>query len=190
VRKVSVCAIETGLNDRIEQISTDVWDPETDIGTVNPLGKVPALVTDGGVGMFDSPVICEYLDSLHDGAKLFPAPPTRWIELRFQAISDGILDAAILRLLESKRDEALQSIGWMDRQKAVVNRALASLETDIAELSGPLAIGGLSVGIALGYLDFRYADENWRQHCPALDDWYEAVSERPSMQATVPKDPI
>ncbi len=189
VRKVSVCAIEIGLNDRIEQIPTAVWDSATDIGTVNPLGKVPALVTDEGLVLFDSPVICEYLDSLHDGVKLFPEAPARWTALRFQAIADGIFDAAILRLVEGKRDEALQSLDWMARQKAVVDRALASLETDVAELSGPLTIGGLSVGIALGYLDFRYADENWRHHCPALADWYEVISERPSMLATVPKDP-
>lgn len=189
VRKVSVTAIETGLNDRIEQIPTAVWDSATDIGTINPLGKVPALVTDDGLVLFDSPVVCEYLDSLHGGVKLFPEPPARWPALRLQALADGILDASILRLIEGRRDEALQSLDWMARQKAVVDRALATLENGVTELTGPLTIGVLSVGVALGYLDFRYADENWRHHCPALADWYEAFAERPSMLTTVPKEP-
>ena len=103
VRKVVVTAMETGLEPGIERIANNVWDPATDIAATNPLGKVPALTTDDGAVLFDSPVICEYLDSLHDGAKLFPAAgPARWRALRQQALCDGILDAGILRMLEGR----------------------------------------------------------------------------------------
>ena len=103
VRKVLVTLAETGQQDRVEAISTNPWDPATDLPRFNPLGKVPALILDDGVVLVDSPVICEYLDSLHDGDRLFPAAgPARWRVLRQQALADGILDAAILRLLDDQ----------------------------------------------------------------------------------------
>lgn len=191
VRKVVVTAMETGLEPGIERIANNVWDPATDIAATNPLGKVPALTTDDGAVLFDSPVICEYLDSLHDGAKLFPAVgPARWRALRQQALCDGILDAGILRMLEGRlREEGMRSQMWMDRQAAAVGRALVVLEDEATSLDGDLTIGHIAVGCTLGYLDFRYADDNWRGDCPALADWYEGFAERPSMMATIPKDP-
>ncbi|MEK7820711.1 MAG: glutathione S-transferase N-terminal domain-containing protein, partial [Pseudomonadota bacterium] len=107
VRKVCVVALETGLFARLDLAPTNVWAADTDIGRDNPLGKVPALATDGGEVLFDSPVICEYLDSLHDGAKLFPAAGgARWTALRRQALADGILDASVLRFLENRRKDS------------------------------------------------------------------------------------
>src|SRR3990167_1033017 len=100
VRKVSVTLIETGLDKNIERVATSVWDPKTDIGKDNPLGKIPTLITDDGAVLYDSPVICEYLDGLHKGPKLFPASgEARWRALRLQALGDGMTDAGILRLL-------------------------------------------------------------------------------------------
>lgn len=189
VRKVLVVAMETGLEDRIERIATLPWDPKTDLPKDNPLGKVPALKTPEG-WLYDSLVICEYLDSLHSGAKLFPPPgPARWQALRHHALADGAMDAAILRRLESQRPDGQRSQGWMDRQKAAVERSLDSLESDGKALVDLSDIGAITIAIMLGYLDFRFAADEWRRGRPALTAWYARVSQDESMLATVPKDP-
>lgn len=198
VRKVMITAIETGLEDRIETVAANPWDPATDLIDDNPLGKVPALVLDGGEVLYDSAVICEYLDSLHDGVKLFPAAGgTRWTALRRQALADGILDAAILRLLEGRRPEDERSEGWIERQKAAVDRGLDALEEEADGLGGKEAdgsggdvtIGHIAVAAMLGWLDFRFDADNWRGGRPALADFYDGFSVRSSMSGTIPKDP-
>jgi glutathione S-transferase len=191
VRKVTVTALETGLDDRIERIPTNVFLPTTDIAKDNPLGKVPALITEGGETLYDSPVICEYLDSLHDGRKLFPPPGgARWTALRLQALGDGILDAGVLRLLEGRRPETEQSPAWIARQAAAVERGLDALEDETETLAGPITIGHIAVGCALGWLEFRCPDDHWRSKRPSLARWYETFARRPSMEATVPRDPV
>ncbi|MFQ5775849.1 MAG: glutathione S-transferase [Kiloniellaceae bacterium] len=191
VRKVSVASIELGLAARIERIPTDTRDPNSGLSDHNPLGKVPALILDDGDVLYDSPVVCEYLDSLHDGPKLFPpAGPERWRALRQQALGDGILDAAILRMLETVRRPAERRWqDWIDLQSGKVSRALDRLESEVAELDGPLTIGRITIGCALGYLDFRFADEDWRATRPKLAAWYEDFAARPSMRETVPTLP-
>jgi glutathione S-transferase len=190
VRKVTVTAHELGLDGRIERIPTDVWDPATDLGRENPLGKVPALTTDDGLVLYDSPVICEYLDSLHDGPRLHPATaPERWIALRRAALGDGILDAGVARLLEGRRDEALRSAAWIDRQAGKVAAGLDALEAEAEDLAGALTIGPIAIAAALGFLDFRFSAEDWRPKRPALARWYETFAARPSMRATVPQEP-
>ena len=190
VRKVMITAIETGLDGRIEIVPTSVWDPATDIAGDNPLGKVPALITDGGEVLYDSPVICEYLDSLHDGAKLFPpSGGARWTALRRQALADGILDAAGGRLLEGKRPDGERSDAWTARLAAAIGRALDALEDEADAMGDAATIGHVAVGCALGYLDFRFADDHWRSGRPALADWYEVFAQRRSVIATMPKDP-
>ncbi len=189
VRKVTVTLIETGLEDRVERIPTNPHDPETDIATVNPLGKVPTLITDDGEVLVDSPVICEYLDSLHDGAKLFPAPGApRWRALRLLALGDGMTDAGVLRRTESRRPEAFRYDKWVDRQNTVIGRAMDALEGELERLDGPLTIGHIAVACSIGWLDFRFPDLDWRAERPGLAEWFEAFSERPSMTATVPKE--
>ena len=190
VRKVLVAAIEMGLDDRIQRIPTLPWDPKTDLPRDNPLGKVPALQTPEG-WLYDSLVICEYLDSLHTGAKLFPPPgAARWQALRHHALADGAMDAAILRRLESQRPEGQRSQGWMDRQKAVVERALDSLEGDAKALVDLSDIGAIAIAVMLGYLDLRFAADEWRRNRPALAAWYARVSQDESMKATEPEDPV
>ena len=104
VRKVTVTAQETGVQPRIERVPTVTTDPASGLAKDNPLGKVPTLILDDGERLYDSPVICEYLDGLHGGAKIVPpAGPERWVALRRQALADGILDAAVLRLMETRR---------------------------------------------------------------------------------------
>jgi glutathione S-transferase len=151
---------------------------------------VPALITDEGERLYDSPVICEYLDSLAEGPGLFPpAGAERWRALRQQALADGILDAAILKMLETRRrPEALRWDGWVRLQGGKIAKALDRLEREAGTLDGPLTIGQVAVGCALGYLDFRFAEEDWRGACPKLAGWYEGFAKRPSMRQTVPKE--
>lgn len=190
VRKVVVTAMEAGLDDQIEKIETNVWDPATDIAEDNPLGKIPALTTDDGTVLCDSPLICEHLDSLNGGTPLIPAEgPERWRTLNLQALADGIMDSAVSRNIEFRiRPEELRWDGWHTRQKAKIERALDTLENQAAagKLDGPVDLGSIAVGCALGYLDLRFAADDWRSGCPALSAWYEGFAQRPSMQATVP----
>ena len=189
VRKVSVTLIETGLEDRVENILTNVWDPETDIADNNPLGKVPVLILDDGKVLYDSHVICEYLDSLHDGDKLFPQPgPARWQALRLHALGDGITDAGILTLLEGRRPEEFRYEKWIQRQTAAMLRGMDALENDLENLDAGFGIGQICVACSLGWLDFRFLDLGWRADHPGLADWLEGASERPSMMQTVPKE--
>ncbi len=189
VRKVLVTAIETGLESRIERIPTNVWDAGTDIAEDNPLGKIPALITDGGEILYDSPVICEYLDSLHDGANLFPsAGGARWMALRRQALADGILDAGVGRLLESRRPEGERSATWIERCRGTVDRGLDFLEGEANDLLDRITIGHIAIGCMLGWLDLRFSDEDWRPDRPALRDWNEDFSARLSMTSTVPEE--
>ena len=184
-------ARETGLNPRIEEVLTMVSPIQgnADLAQANPLVKIPTLATDDGTVLYDSPVICEYLDGLHAGRKLFPASGSaRWTALMLQATGDGILDAGILcRYEEVIRPKDFQWAVWIAGQKAKWHGGLDLLERNIGELAGDLTIGGITIGCALGWLDFRYGNDNWRSKRPKLARWYEQFSARPSMQATMPR---
>jgi glutathione S-transferase len=192
VRKVMVVAIETGQEDALELTARKVSPvvPEAEVNRDNPLGKVPCLVTDDGEPLFDSRVICEYLDSRHGGAQLFPAAaPARWTALRRQAQADGILDAGILARYEILlRPEERRWPDWVEGQKAKMARALDALEQEAASFGATVDIGTIAVGCALGWLDFRYAADDWRAGRPALAAWFEGFAARPSMTATVPRE--
>jgi glutathione S-transferase len=192
-RKARIVAMETGQDGEIQQIETMVWDPETDIAKVNPLGKVPALTTDDGLVLCDSPLICEYLDSRHHGARLIPPTgPERWKVLNLQALSDGIMDAAVTQMAERRtHPPEAQSEAWMARQRGKIAAALDSLEQEasVGRLDGPVTLGSITLGCALGYLDFRFAEAPWRDSRPALAAWYQVFARRPAMAATEPKDP-
>lgn len=194
VRKVVVVAIEAGLSDRIERLPTTVLPtrPNDEVARENPLVKVPALTTDDGLVLYDSPVISEYLDTLNPGPKLFPASGTaRWVALRHQALADGLLDAAILIRYEGLRPKECQWADWIDGQTRKMRGALASLEMELeaGDLGGSLNIGQIAVGCALGYLDFRFASEEWRSRHRRLAGWFEDFAQRKSMQQTIPQDP-
>lgn len=188
VRKVLVTAYETGLEARIERIPVNPWEPGEQITSVNPLGKVPALVTDSGMMLYDSPVICEYLDSLPQGGKLLPlSGDERWRVLRLQALADGILDAAVLLRMESLRPDGERSSSWMTFQRDAVMRGLAELEREAAQWDQSLNLGRIAAACVLGYLDFRFAAEEWRNTHSALALWYESIQARASMQQTMPR---
>ena len=189
VRKVRIVAIETGLDDTIELVPVDVWDESTDLRAHNPLAKVPALAIDGGPTLFDSAVICEYLDAQGTGAKVIPADgPARWAALRRQALADGVLDACVLARLEAVfRTPEQRSQRWVDRQALAITSALDRLEAEADELGEPPTIGEIAAACALGYRDFRFAGVDWRTTRPRLAAWYEAFRKRPSMRQTEPQ---
>jgi len=191
VRKVMTVAHETGLAGAIEKIPTDTRVGDPDLTAENPLGKVPTLVTDGGETLYDSRVIAEYLDGLHDGASLFPAAGgARWRALRLQALGDGIMDAAVSVIYENMRPEDERSPAWIAKQKGKIADALDAIEEEADGFADGVDIGLIAVACALGYLDFRYADDHWRADRPALADWYDVFGERPSMTATRPPEGV
>ena len=191
VRKVMVVAIETGQQEALELTARRVSPvaPVDEVNRDNPLGKVPCLVTEDGQALFDSRVICEYLDSRHDRPKLFPAGPARWTALRRQAQADGILDAGILARYETMlRPDERRWPDWVAGQKAKMARALDALEGEAESFGEAVDIGTIAVGCALGWLDFRYAADAWRTGRPELAAWFEGFAQRPSMASTMPKE--
>jgi glutathione S-transferase len=191
VRKVMAVAIETGLAERIEPVKRlpSPVAPVAELNADNPLGKVPCLLTDDGIALYDSRVICEYLDSLHHGPKMFPPSGTaRWKALRRQALGDGIMDAAVLTRYETfTRPEEARWDAWIDSQKQKFRRGLDALEAEGTTLD-VVDIGTLAIACALGYLDFRFADENWRTGRPRLAAWFEQFVKRPSIATSGPQE--
>ena len=185
VRKVTACAIKRGINDKIERLKIGTTDPE--LLKYNALSKVPTLITDDGTAIFDSPVICEYLDSVGTAPRLFPAAgPARWKALTQEALADGILDATQPRRRELTlpQDEGRKS--YIALQQGKVARALDAFEKQADSLGSLDTIGEITLGCALGYLDFRYANEPWRPGHPKLAAWYEKVAKLPPLAETVP----
>lgn len=189
VRKVLVLLAETGQSEAVELVPTagTPVDPGTMPLAQNPLGKIPALERPEGPALYDSRVICRYLDD-RAGGRMYPAAPRLWDSLTLEATADGILDAAILMVYEWRvRPEEKRHEPWVEGQWAKVARALDTIEARwMSHLNGPLDIGQIAVGCALGYLDFRHAARDWRNGRPALAAWEKAFGARPSMAATVP----
>ncbi|MFT3802582.1 MAG: glutathione S-transferase [Burkholderiaceae bacterium] len=191
VRKVMVTALETGLAARIERVRAVVSPVARDPQVVahNPSGHIPTLVLEDGTVLFDSGVICQYLDTLHDGPPLLPAEPlARARTLCQQALADGLLTAGVLMRYESAlRPEALRWDDWYDGQRAKVRSSLSALsEVWPDHLRGPLDIGVIATACALEWLDFRFPDDPWRADHPRLADWLAGFAQRPSMLATRP----
>lgn len=188
-RKVMVLLIETGQADAVEVVpaSGSPIDPGTQPLDANPLGKIPTLVLDDGMALYDSRVICRYLDD-RAGAGLYPPPPRLWRTLTLEATADGILDAAVLMVYEQRlRPEEHRFAPWLEGQWAKIARALDRLETAWQDhLAGPLDMGQIALASALSYLDFRHGARDWRRGHPGLADWHERIAARDSMRATEP----
>jgi glutathione S-transferase len=185
-RKVRVVAVEKRLGDKIELIATDTWNLPEALLRENPLGKIPALVTEAGRVLFDSPVICEYLDAVGSGPRLIPAGgEARWRVLCLQALADGMMDAAVERYVEAHRPPSQRSADWDERQRAAIGRCLDHLERS-DEIEGPLDLGKIAVVCALGYLDLRFAGEPWRDSHPRLAAACEALCARTSFHSSAP----
>jgi glutathione S-transferase len=186
VRKVLVFAHEIGVAGRIELVPADVWDPGSDIAHDNPLGKVPAMITDHGP-LAGSTLCCEYLDALHTGTRLFSHDPqNRFPALQRHALADGIIEAAVAHVVETlRRPTQFVYDGMLARQQDKINRTLDVLEREVASFD-TIDLASVTLGCALGYLDFRLGTINWRQGRPHLANWYAQFETRPSMLATRP----
>lgn len=192
VRKVKVFLHETGLWGRIREVYTNPAD-EPVLRPVNPLGKIPVLETGTGDALYDSPVICAYLDSLHGGPPRIPADgPARWSVLRCEALADGLADAANLRRNEAMREPSSPiSRAFLDRQDLAIRHALLALDSEASRWSpeAPVLHDQIAATGGVGYIAFRYPDLPWREHCPGLAAWWERFESRPSMAASRPINP-
>lgn len=190
VRKVLACAIELGLEERIERLPSAAGPVDRDRSIIadNPLGQVPTFFADDGTVLYDSRVICEYLDALAGGNRLFPAPgPARWRALVDQSLADGLLDAALLARYEAVlRPEGLRWEAWSAGQMDKVQCALDRMEAETGAAGERVDIGTITFACGLGYLDFRFPTHPWRDTRPALAAWYTRFVQRPSIARTTP----
>ena len=192
VRKVRVVMAEKKLD--YQFVQEDVWSAETTISESNPLGKVPCLVMEGGEALFDSRVIVEYLDTLSPVGKLIPAVGRERAEVKtWEALADGVLDAAILARLEANwagRSKTQRSQAWIDRQLGKVEASVKAMNLGLGDkpfCAGiHLTLADIAVGCALGYLDFRFPDIDWRTPYPNLEKLYAKLAQRPSFQDSKP----
>ena len=192
VRKVRIVMAEKKLD--YEFVSEDVWSATTTIGQSNPLGKVPCLVMEGAEALFDSRVIVEYLDALSPVGKLIPSVGRERAGVKtWEALADGVLDAAILARLEATwagRSAEQRSSAWIDRQLSKVHASVQAMSAGLGEqafCSGVhLSLSDISVGVALGYLDFRFPEIDWRGPHPNLHKLFDKLTQRPSFADTLP----
>lgn len=190
VRKVHVLLHETGQMDDLEIVTalTSPFDTAPEVASANPLGKIPALIRDEGPTIYDSRVICRFLD---DRAQSNLYPQGRlWETLTLEATADGIMEAAVLMLYEHRlrpAEAVLES--WVDAQWDKIDSAVTALNARwVSHLRGPLDMGQIAIGCALAYLDFRHDARGWRKGNDALDDWFALFSQRDSMKATQPAE--
>jgi glutathione S-transferase len=192
VRKVRIVLAEKKLDYKFDV--EDVWSADTNISASNPLGKVPCLVMEGGEAIFDSRVIVEYVDTLSPVGKLIPLSGRERVEVRtWEALADGLMDAAVLARLEQTwpgRTEAQRSQAWIDRQLAKVHGSLRAISLGLGDRAWCTGIhhslADISVGCALGYLLFRFPEIDWREDHPNLGRLYEKLLQRPSFTDTAP----
>ena len=188
VRKVMVTLHETGQADAVTLVPTEQTPLRPDAANIaqNPLGKVPTLTRPDGPSLYDSRVICRYL-AARAGAALYPEARL-WEVLTLEATADGMLDAAVLMVYEERlRPEEKRFPDYVAAQWAKIDRALDALESRwMSHLSGPLTIGPIAVGCALGYLDFRHPDRPWREGRAGLAEWFARFDARPAMATTRP----
>ncbi len=190
VRKARILILELGLQDSVELVDPGSVTPVSNNATlnaINPLGMIPALELDNGDSLYDSPVICEYLNQIAGGS-FFPADSIlRFKTLGLQALGDGILDLSVaLRYETALRPQELRWQAWIDHQNEKIKRGLDALETGCAQFEPSPLIGEITIACALGYLDFRFAAEDWRAGRPALSRWFEQVMQRDSLVTTKP----
>lgn len=190
VRKVMISAHETGLADRIDLVRSPVAmnAANADVMRDNPLSKIPTLVTDEGFALFDSDVICEYLDTLHRGPKLIPeGKEARWQVLRWNAMGSGMLDALVLWRNERMRPVPSQSVETLKTYDLKIAASLDWVESEMAGLeTSEFGLGHITIGCMFGYMDLRFSDIDWRSTHPASAAWFSRFSQRPSSKLTDP----
>jgi glutathione S-transferase len=190
VRKVRIVMAEKRIDYHLEL--EDVWAPDTRIQDANPLGKVPCLIMEDGGAVFDSRVIVEYLDGMTPVAKLIPPSGRERAEVRtWEALGDGVVDAAILtRLEQTQRPPEQQSSTWVDRQMGKLRAGIAAMSRGLGDKpwcnGQAYTLADIAVGCALGYIDFRFGSIDWRGQYPNLGRLYEKLAARPSFAETQP----
>jgi glutathione S-transferase len=187
VRKVNIVAREHGLAERILLTAVDTRAEPGKLSPLNPLGKIPVLITDAGETIYDSPVICEYLDAEFGNHRLLPAQGTRrWQIMTMVALADGLLDAALLVRHERARPADRQSAEWTDLHLRKVHQALDHFERTVDTFGPELDMAQVGVGAALGYIPLRLLDLEGLPKWPRLKAWYASLSQRPSFRSTTP----
>ena len=189
VRKVRIVMSEKKLDYQVEL--ENVWSPDTKIQSFNPLGKVPCLINEDGTALFDSRVIVEYLDTLSPVGRLIPQGGRERATVKsWESLADGTLDACIAIFLELKRPESQQSPEWLDRQYGKIHAALAFMESHLGDhaycMGVNYSLADIAVGCALGYLDLRFSQIDWRASHPNLERLYKKISARPAFIETAP----
>ncbi|MBC26508.1 MAG: glutathione S-transferase [Rhodospirillaceae bacterium] len=184
-RKVRIVAFEKTLTKELELFKSERQNRPTELGPINPLLKVPTLVDNNGNSLFDSPVICEYLDSLTSKPVLFPKESmSRWAALRQQALGDGGMDDAVKLAYEAGRPSGSRSPYWLGRWRQAVESTLNALESEAPSFADRLTIGPIAIGCFLGFLDQSRIIGDWRGYRENLAMWFEEFRQRPSMQET------
>ncbi len=186
-RKVRLVIIEKGLGERVQSVACNPFQDLPALSRANPLRKVPTLLTDEGFALYDSPVICEYLDYQHDEPRLIPeSGRARWDVRRREAMADGLMDASYNMIMERNRATLQQSPEWIGHWQGEVERVVQQAEHEMNTTPSMTDLASLALAAALGYLDFRLPDIPWRGNCPGLREWYEEFALRPAMQETRP----
>lgn len=186
-RKCVVIAEERGLGSTMQVLTVNPME-EGPLRKVNPLSKVPALELDDGTQLYDSTVIAEYLDSVgKSGSPVYPASgKARWIALRRLSLADGMLDLLLLRRYAATKTLDMNAGGWVKRWTDGTNAALDDMEREVAAGMPQWDIGAIGFACGLGYLDLRFASEDWRKGRPKLAAWFDEASKRPSMAKSKP----
>ena len=190
-RKVRIVLAEKKIE--FDFVLDSPWAADTKVPQHNPLGKVPVLLLDDDSVLYDSRVIAEYLDNVTPNNRLIPASGRERINVkRWEALGDGVLDAAVAALLESRRPDGERSSSWIERQRGKVAAGLQAMADDLGEQlwchGGSFSLADIAVGCALGYIDFRFPDINWRDEYANLAQLSDKLAQRPSFIETVPKD--
>ncbi len=190
VRKARIVLAEKKIE--YEFVLDNPWNADTGVAKLNPLGKVPVLVLDDDSTLFDSRVIVEYLDSVTPNNRLLPASGRERIRIkRWEALADGVLDAAVAAFLEAKRPKKEQSVSWIERQREKIDRSLEMMSEELGEqpwcTGNAFSLADVAVGAALGYLDFRLGDIQWREQHANLARLSDELMARPSFAETVPQ---
>jgi len=189
VRKIRIVLAEKKID--CDLVLDSPWVEGNQVAAVNPLGKIPVLVLDDASTLYDSRVIAEYLDTVAPNNRLIPASGRERISVkRWEALADGVLDAAVAAFLESKRPDGERSPSWIERQRGKVNQALKAMSDDLGEQAwchgNSLSLADIAVGCALGYVSFRLGDIPWAEQYPNLAQLFEKLMQRPAFVETVP----
>lgn len=193
-RKVLLVIVEKSLAERVEKVLVNPFQKNAELNRANPLGKIPALVLDNGETLFDSPVICHYLDSLASNKSMLIPAHSKWSVLRWEALTDGLMDAIYNLVMETRRPIQEQSQSWINRWTEDIKLILAYIENEIDQLGTEITLVHLGLGASLGYLEFRLPHllyELTNPHVsrtPKLFDWYERFKTHTSMRETLLHD--